>query len=156
MRLRDYFLTVVLASSVIGILEFLCYPSKAKDAARIFASVVLIHALLSPILAFAGEIKDGMPSFDIDPSPDTEFGETYEKVAKEAFEEGICKLLYTEYSLDGQNVEVHAEGFKLTEIRADRITVILSGKGALADHRGMEEYLDGLRLGDFEVRIRIG
>ena len=154
--MRDYFLTVVLAAAVIGILDFLSYPSKVKDAARIFTSVVLVHALLSPILVFAGEINDGMPSFDFDLSTETELDGTYENVAKEAFEKGICKLLYTEYGLEEQSVEIYAEGFKLIDMRADRISVILSGKGALADHRGIEEYLDGLGLGDFEVRIRIG
>ena len=154
--MADYLWTVALASLFIGVLEYLCYPSKTKDAARLFASVVLIYSLLSPVLVFASSLGDGIPPFEIEEPSDIPLGGTYEKVAEEAFKEGICKLLYTNYGVEAEDTAVSVEGFQLDEMKARRIVIVLSGKAALSDRRGMEQYLNGLGLGECEVRIRIG
>ncbi len=154
--MADYLWTVALASLFIGVLEYLCYPSKTKDAARLFASVVLIHSLLSPVLVFAAAFSDGIPSFEIEEPSDLPLGGTYEEVAEDAFIEGICKLLYTKYEIKAEDATVSVDGFRLDEMKARRIVIVLSGKAAFSDHRGIEQYLNGLDLGECEVRVRIG
>lgn len=154
--MADYLWTVALASLFIGVMEYLCYPSKTKDAARLFAAFVLIHSLLSPILLFASTLSDGIPQFEFEDPSDHPLDGTYERVAREAFQEGICKLLYTKYGIDTQDAAISVDGFRVDEMKARRIVIVLSGKATLADHRGIEEYIDGLGLGDCEVRIRIG
>ena len=156
MLLGEYLLTVAFVSSVVGVLEFLFYPSAGKEAARLCAAVVIIHAFLSPVLSFAASFPEGTDIFGDLEQPDIPFEDSYSEVAEEAFLEGICKLLCSRYGLDAEHVSVSAESFDVKEMRARRVTVLLSGTAALADYRGIEAYLNGLSLGNCEVRIRIG
>lgn len=152
----EYLLCVTAISITVGVLEYLYYPSKSKDAAKVCASVILIHALLSPVLSFAASLPEGLPSFDTQVPSDIPLDDTFKKTAEVAFKEGIIKLLCASYGLDAEDISVSVEGFEVTEMSARRVKVTLSGAAALSDHRGMEEYLNGLSLGECEVRIRIG
>ena len=152
----NYLLTVAALSCAVGVIEYLFYPSKAKEAARICSAVILVHALLSPVLSFAASLSEGLPSFDLQPPTDIPFEDTYEKTAEDAFKEGICKLLCANYGLKPENVSVFTEGFEVSTMKAQRIIILLRGEAALCDHRGMEAYLDSLSIGACEVRIRIG
>ena len=156
MRLGEYLLTVAVLSCAVGVLEYLYYPSRARDAAAICASVILIHALLSPVLSFASSLPDGLPPLDTLVPSDIPFDDTYEKTAEEAFREGIRKFVCANYGLSAEDVSVSVEGFDITKMTAKRVKVTLSGTASLSDHRGMEAYLNGLSLGECEVRIRIG
>lgn len=155
MRLPSYLFSVAVASFVVGILEFLSYSSKTKESARLCASVILIHALLTPVLSFAASISDS-PSFDFSIPGDIPYDDAYEKTAKDAFKDGISKLICSKYELKPENVTVSVRGFNVSELRAEEIVVLLSGSAALSDARGIESYLNGLSLGKCEVKIRIG
>jgi hypothetical protein len=155
MPLSDYLITVALISVTVGILDYLSYPSKMREAVRIFASVIIIYALITPVLTFVNRIPDN-GNLGIQLPSELPNNGTYETVAKQAFENGICKLLYTKYGIDDEDVSVSAQGFDVREMRAERIVVILSGRAALVDYRGVEEYISGLSLGNCEVKIRIG
>ena len=156
MRLGEYLLTVAVLSCAVGVLEYLYYPSRARDAAAICASVILVHALLSPVLSFAASLSDGSPIIEVLPPTDIPFEDAYKETAEEAFGEGIRKLVCANYGLSAEDVSVSVEGFDITEMTAKRVKVTLSGTASLSDHRGMEAYLNGLSLGKCEVRIRIG
>ena len=155
MPLPDYLISVAVAAFVVGILEFLSYSSKAKESARLCAAVILIHALLTPVLSFAASISDS-PSIDLQVPGDIPYDSVYEETAKDAFKDGICKLLCSKYELDQENVTVFVSGFDVSKMCAEQIVVLLSGSAVLSDARGMESYLNGLSLGNCEVRIRIG
>lgn len=152
----DYLASIAVASCLVGILEYLSYSERTKSVVRLCASILLLHAVLTPVLGLCSSLKDGSFAPDFGIVGEEISGGEYEAVAEEAFCEGICKLLYTKFGVKSENALVRAEGFDFEKMRAERITVILSGAGALADQRAIREYISELGLGECEVIIRIG
>ena len=83
-------------------------------------------------------------------------GEGYEAVAEEAFSRGVASAVADEFSLDEKNLRVELYGFDFENMKAERIRVILSGRAALADYKGIEKYVNGLDIGVCECEIEIG
>ena len=48
---------------------------------------------------------------------------------------------------------MYTEGFDMTKMRAEKITVILSGKGVIADYHRVVEMIEGEGLGECEVKL---
>ena len=152
----EYLITVAFVSSAVGVLEFLFYRSRGGGAARFCACVILTHAIIAPALSLAASLPDRVPLLEDVEMPDIPHGDTFGQIAEEGFEEGVCKLLCANFGFDEENVSASAVGFEPSEMRAERIVVLLSGSAALSDYKSVEAYLNGLSIGNCEVRIRIG
>ena len=114
-----------------------------------------------PVVAFVSDIADGMLRLEIDEIVDglggsvTEDGE-YKRVAEEAFSEGIRRLVADRYGISTDKVEVYVFGYDFENMRADKIKVVMRGAAGLKDLRLVEEYLNGLNMGECEVRSDFG
>ena len=148
----EYFTGVFAVLAVVLFCGFISYRRKRSSAARMALSILIIHTVLMPL----GSIASGDLSFDIEaPDPDTFEGGDYAEVAREAFCEGISKLIAEEFSLDAKNISVYATGFEFSSMRAERISVLLSGRAAFADPSAIEKYINGLDVGRCECEIEI-
>ena len=152
----EYFVMIVVASSALGLLSFLSYPSVSDRLVKAAASLLLLYTVLIPLANMLEELYSSLGSFDFDFSlEEVEKGE-YEEVAEEAFKNGIRKLLFTKYEIEEGEADVIVYGFDFESMKAERIRILLSGDAIYSDARGMQEYLNGLDLGKCEVEIRIG
>lgn len=152
--MKEYFISVFVLSLFLGILEKFLYKENGVIGEKKALALVLVFAVASPlpgIFQNLGALPD-LPEY----SPDIEGGAVYEEVTKEAFEEGLKRQIADEFSLKKECVEVRVSGFSFEEMRAEKITVILSLAAANADPSRIEEYVNELSIGVCEVYFEIG
>lgn len=153
----EYLISVMITSMLLGLFSYLSYPGASERAAKFAASVLFLYVVLMPTLSLVKKISDG--KIDVGDITDGihiengEYGKEYEEVAKEAFTDGIRQLIFTKYGIKEENAEVFVFGFDFERMKAEKIKILLSGKGALADWRGIEDYITELGLGVCEVEI---
>ena len=146
----------VVVSSVLGLFSFLSYSAANDRLVKAAASLLLLYTVLLPTLDLVEKLYSAIDSSDFDFSFEGVENGEYEEVAKEAFVEGIRKLLFTKYDIKEGDIGVTVHDFDFQSMRAGRIKILLSGSAIYSDVRGMREYLNGLGLGECEVEIRIG
>lgn len=152
----EYFVLVVVSASMLGFFTFLSYSPANDRLVKAAASLLLLYTVLLPTVNIVKKLCSAVDAPEFDFSMDDVIEGEYEDVAKQAFVEGIHKLLFTKYEIDKGDVEVMIYGFDFQTMRSEKIKILLSGKAVYADLRGMREYLNGLDLGKCEVEIRIG
>ena len=156
--MAEYLAGVVIMSAILGLISYASYPSGSERATKFAVSVLLLYTALMPAFSLISKLS----SVDIDSiiengyAPDFDQGGEYIEVAEESFKSGISKLIFTKYGVPEENIEVFVFGFNFESMRADSIKVILSGSGAFADFRGIEEYITEQGLGKCEVVISFG
>lgn len=159
--MAEYFVSVTAVSAFLGLLSFLSYPSASEKTVKFASSVLLLYTVAMPVVAFVSDIADGTVWLEIDEIVDglggsvTEDGE-YKRVAEEAFSEGIRRLVADRYGISTDKVEVYVFGYDFENMRADKIKVVMRGAAGLKDLRLVEEYLNGLNMGECEVRSDFG
>ncbi len=151
--MSEYAIGVFVISAIVGLLSHLSYKGKG-DPSRIALAIVLLYVVLSPIADMAENFDTGS-LFEVEYDPSI-IGEGYEAVAEEAFRRGIAEAVADEFSIDEENLRVELGGFDFENMRADKIRLILSGRAALADYKGIEKYVNGLGIGVCECEIEIG
>ena len=158
MRLADYLISVVVMSAILGFVAYASYPDSASKATKFAASVLILYVAVMPI----GELISGFRNGGFDTSeligsvPEINEGGEYVEVAEKAFKEGISKLLFTEYGIKPENASIKTEGFDFKTMRCAKMKITLYDRGALADFRGIEEYISESGLGECEVYLSIG
>ncbi len=151
--MSEYAIGVFVISALVGLLSHIAYKGKS-DPSGFALAIVLLYVVISPLADMVGEMDtDSFFGTDYDSSL---VGDGYSGVAEQAFAEGIRSAVADEFSLDGENIRVELYGFDFERMRAERIRVILSGKAALADYKGIEKYINGLERGVCECEIEIG
>ena len=148
--MKEYMLSVFLISALVGVLSLIAYRGKS-DPSRLALGIILVYVVVSPLselpLEFdfnnlLGEIS--VPSGEV------------EGVAEEAFAEGIARAVASKFSLSEENVRVTVYGFDFSSMTAERIRIYLSGRGALADYKQIEKYINEQKIGECECEIEIG
>ena len=154
----DYLVSVLVISSLLGLITYLSYPGASERTTKFAVSVLLIYTVMTPILTFISEFS-GADAQDIlenikgeIPDGDKE----YISVSEEAIKSAIKKLIFSEYGIPEENIQVNVFGFDFERMRAEKINVILSGKGALSDYRSIERFVSELNIGVCEVMIEFG
>ncbi len=153
----EYLASCVVMAVVLALISYISYPGASQKSIKFASSVLLLYTVMMPVGTFVSEIYSVRNISDI-------FGEEFIKpdggeyieVAEDAFVDGIIKFIVDEYRADRENIDVIISGFSFTDMRAEHITVYLSGKAALLDRRGMESKINGLGLGKCEVFLDIG
>lgn len=148
--MSEYAIGVFVISAVVGICSHISYKGKS-DPSKLALAIVLLYVVVSPIADMT--LSGSLIGAEYDPSI---IGDGYEVVAEQAFSEGILAAVADEFSLDKENLRVEIDGFDFEKMRAERIRVILSGRAAFADHKGIEKYINGLDRGVCECEIEIG
>ncbi|MBQ8689514.1 MAG: hypothetical protein IJ515_04035 [Clostridia bacterium] len=153
--MSEYIISVIAAASVVALGSFISYSGKGdKKTASAAMSVILLYTVITPIISF---VSDFTPSdvgdfFDELRVPEEKESEYYD-VAKDAFCDGIKKMVCEEFSLSSKDVSVSVSGFQLEDMRAQRVKIILSGRAALADARRIAASVTDAGLGECEVEI---
>ncbi len=151
----EYISSVVAVSVTLGAISFLNYSSASEKAVKLVCVAVLISAVVLPLSTVIGSLDSDLSDFPWQ-TPEIDADGKYEETAKEAFQDGICKLLCSKYTLSEKDVTVRVYDLDFKNMKAGNIKVLLSGSAALADHRLIEEYLTEQGLGECEVDIRLG
>ena len=161
--MREYLVSVTVVSALLGLINYLSYPGASEKATRFAVSVLLIYTTVLPILTFVSSMSatDAMPDLidrikeEAEKKPSGE-REEYLEVSEEAIKKGISKVLFTEYGIAEENVQIYLEEFDFESMRSKKIKLTLSGGGALSDYRRIEEYINSFGIGKCEVNIEFG
>lgn len=150
----DYLVSVVVMTAIVGFITYISYPGASERAMKVVSAILLIYTVAHPAVSLVKEISGGdflSAIYDADLS-DTDMGnDTYIEITENAFREGIKKEISSKYSISEENIEVHVFDIDFESMTAGKIKIILKGKAALADWRGMEQYINSLKLGRCEV-----
>ena len=148
--MSEYAIGVFVISAVVGICSHIAYKGKS-DPSHLALTIVLLYVVVSPIAEMT--LDGSLVGVEYDESI---IGDGYEGVAEQAFGRGILSAVADEFSLDKENLRVEIDGFDFQKMTAERIRVILSGRAALADRKGIEKYVNKLEIGVCECEIEIG
>ena len=139
--------------TVMGALVSLSLALSYKDDAALKGAlmILLLYIFTVPLI---NAVKD----FDINsPVLDLEYAEEYEgqleSVTRAAYENGIRMYIADKFSLDAADISVKAEGYDVSAVKAERISVVLSGEARMADYRAIEEGLKKNGFDNCEVKI---
>lgn len=149
-------------SALLGLISYLSYPGASEKATRFAVSVLLIYTSILPILTFVSRLADGRElSFIEEIRQEAENNSASEKgeyitVSEDAIKEGIKNLIFAEYGVAEEDINVHLYGFDFEKMRAESIKIILRGGGALSDYRSIENFVNSLGIGECEVNIEFG
>ncbi len=151
--MTEYFTALISVSALISIAAALSYKDMGESRAlRAAFAVILLYVTVMPLLG-------ALSNFDAD---DFKFGtEDYDfggenaagELTREAFERGVRLYICQEFSLDGDDVSVTVSGFDPIAVRAEKISVRLSGRAAFADFRAIKARLSKNGFDNCEVLI---
>ena len=150
--MSEYALAVFGICLVVGICLTVSHGSgKAQSLAL---GIITLWVILSPLGDMAEHFDPNSwgESFDI---PEYNSGEI-DIVIEDAFADGICSAVSDKFSLDREDVRVRLYGFDKTEMRAEKIMIILSGRAAFSDYKAVEKYINSMEVGECNVEIEIG
>ena len=151
--MREYIVSLVCAAAVLALLSLLSYKYESDIGRRAAFAVLIIWITLVPFSKQVFSGKFDFPSYNIDIS---DYGEEYKRVAEDAFISGVKTMICERFSLDSDEVDVRAHGFDFEKMRAESISVLLSGKAALASYKDIEKYVEDSGLGECDTEIEIG
>ena len=151
--MNEYVLTVFAVCVITGVLGLISYGSGRAE--KLALGVITLYIIIAPLVSALSDM-DIDSIFDKITLPEQELEGGYSEVAEEAFSEGIARAVAEEFSLNKENIRVKIRGFDFENMRADSITVILSGRSVTADYRAIEKYFNGLDVGVCKVEIEIG
>lgn len=148
----EYLFSAFIMSLVFSVMSYLSYSAASERTLRYVRGILLFYILILPLSSFVLELRQLDFSY---PSSDFIGENLTEETAEQGFCEGIRTLVAERYNIAEKNVSVRVFGFDFSKMRAERVTVFLSGAGALVDWRTLENYLDSLGIGDCEVELLI-
>ena len=150
--MREYFTGVFAVIALAVALGAIAYRGRRDITLKMAFGVLITYTVLVPI----GNLTSGEVSLP-ELSPDfSEYTEDYVQVCKDAFADGVRRLISDKFALSYDDVSVAVFDFDFETLRAGRIKVILSGSAVIADRYKIEDYINGEELGRCEVEIRIG
>lgn len=151
--MNGHFALVFAVAFAAAVASFVSYDGGKSTAARGAISIVLLLSVSQPIMAFAEELSElRAPTFS---DFETEVDGEYEETAREAFSEGVARLIAEEFSLSEKNISVKAEGFDFKSMTAEKIFVTLYGAAALRDSAAIEKFVNNCGFGECYAEIGI-
>ena len=153
--MTGYLGTLIAVGAVVAFSGFVSYAGESEKTVKSAIGVILLSALIFPILALLNSIS----TIDINGIFDTSFEDAavedslYYKTAEENFALGVERLICEELGISFDDVLVYLSGFDMVSMRAEKITIILSGKAVYADYRRVVETIRAEGLGECEVKL---
>lgn len=152
----EYLGFLVTASAVVALGSLISHGGKTERAVRLALGVMLLSVAVVPLIsAVTDAVDDAKLIFSEDVPPEGTSGNLYEKTAEDAFCEGIKKLVVSEFSVSKSEIDVRVFGFKVDEMCADSVKIILSGSAVHTDYRSLCSRIEELGLGKCEVELEI-
>ena len=151
--MSEYFLTVISVGVVSAVAGVLIYDPERAAASRTAISIVLLLAVSAPVGGIISELGSvGLPELP----EDITVGEgEYERVAEEAFKDGIAAMLADKYSIGEDCFSVRVTGFRFFDMQAEDINVTLTGAAVKCDPLAVERYINSYGIGDCHAEIGI-
>ncbi len=152
--LGDYLVLIVVLSAVVAVVSSSAHPQLSSESNMAIGAICLL-ALASPVISLfnSGGFIPALPDL-----PDIPVSGGIEEVSTEAFAEGI-EAAIVERLGEGGDVEVLVLGLSVSEMRAEKITIVLSGVYATLDNRSLSVWVRDSFLipgGECEVIINLG
>ena len=152
----EYLGFLITASAVVALGGLTSHGGRSQGIVKLALGVMLLSVSVVPLISAVTDAVDDANLIFSESAPSGEIsGSIYEKTAEDAFCEGVKKLAVSEFSIANSDVEVRAFGFKVGEMRADRVKIILSGSAVHADYRSLCSRIEELGLGECEVELEI-
>ena len=151
--MKEYLVCVVLISALASLCSHFFGEAGSARFGRLAVGTVLLYAVLSPLASLSVSLPE-LPS--ITPPAEGEETPLYEARAQAAFCEGIRETLCERFGISEECISVRSEGFSVTEMRAERVCVLLSGKGIFLNSLAVAAFVEEAGLGECEVEIEIG
>ncbi len=117
--------------------------------------IITLWVILSPLGEIVGHF-DPDAWLDSIKIPEYEGGDEMNYIIEDAFADGISRAVAERFSLEDKDIRIRLYGFDKTEMRAEKIMIILSGRAALADYKAVEKYVREMEVGECNVEIEIG
>ena len=154
--MTQYLTSLVAISSLVGICSYISYGEAEDKLTKSAMALMLVYVTVTPIVSLAASFaEDGFFEYGEDFSDiaieDTEFKET----AEQAFVLGIKKLLKEEFSISETDTDVVVFGFDSIKMKADKVKIVLKGRSAVADSRGIIQRMNEIDIGECEVELRV-
>ena len=143
----EYLSSVTMLAIILDLLEALS-AERYKTLTRAAVSIILVITIITPIPSLMGKFR-GELDFSLDDSIESE------DIRLASFEEGVARYIASEFNLAREDVEVEAIKFSPTEMKAEKILIILSGKAVTANYKKIERDVGQLGIGEAEVKIEI-
>lgn len=151
--MTQYALGTFVILAISGILSLLSYGFGTSE--KIAVGIITAFIIISPILSAVRQV-DASGLLDSITDSGYEPDKTPSLVAEKAFAEGIKSAISEKYTIDKDNIRVKITAFDMKAMMAGEIKIFLCGRAALADYRGIEEYVNGLGMGVCRVEIELG
>lgn len=151
----EYLFLALVLSLLIGVVSALSLPEHASET-RAALGAVALFALASPIVSLLGS---GISPPSLGEIILPEYSDGYTQVLSEAYEDGLCCAIAERLGIERDEVSVLVRDIDVKNMRASSLRVTLTGGAALADVRGLREWLSGEFLAsgaDGEVVIEFG
>ena len=152
--MKAYLISVVLICAMVSLASHFLSGTEAARYGRLALAVVLLWAVISPLFSLLSALPE-LPSLPDFPSEE-DGSPLYEARAEEAFCEGVRAAVCEKFSLEESEVSVRTEGFDVASMRAQRICILLKGKGTLSDTFSIASFVEAEGLGECVVEIEFG
>ncbi|MBQ8372338.1 MAG: hypothetical protein IJX38_05340 [Clostridia bacterium] len=136
--MKEYIFTLAAVAAVTSIALSLSHSDMKKPTGTALGILVLC-AIAAPIGGLVASLSDaalGLPGVD-----STVMTDECEDTVCAAFEDGIASAVAEHLGQEKESVEVRCDGFNMSEMRADKIHVRLTGTAALADPHLVRQYV---------------
>ena len=153
--MKAYLISVVLICAMVSLASHFLSGTEAARYGRLGLSVVLLWAVISPLSDLLHALPE-IPDFSLPSVEEGEEAPLYAVRAEAAFCDGIRAAISERFSLPDSQISVRTEGFDVTQMRAERVCVLLKGASVLADSFSIAAFIEAEGLGDCEVEIEIG
>ena len=151
--MREYFVLAASLSVLVALGGLMIYGEEGGKSARAAMGVILLCTLSIPPAKAVLALRDADIGGLFEEVGEVGGGSVLGEVASESFAEGTEKMICERFSISEDEVEVHVFGLDTSSMRAEKIVVVLRGRGALSDLRGIRAAVEDAGLGKCEVNI---
>ena len=145
----EYLIAAVTLSLIASVVSSLAHPASDGVVRTAVGAVVLLF-IAAPAVGLIRELPKRIEL----PEPAAPVYGDLSDACLESYLDGVRAEICSYSSLPTECVRVSCEGFRLEDISCTRLTVTLSGRGVLTDHRTLRQHLiDSLNIKECEIVI---
>ena len=135
--LENYVIEIVKLLIFFGVSFNFVHPRQAK-AAKLSVGIAVLCAVMLPLVGVIADNGLKIPEIVFTEYKEIE-NENYVKIA---FEEALQESVSTICDIDKNDVKVFVEKVDMESMKAEKIHIVLSGKGLYSDYRSLAEKIE--------------
>ena len=136
--MREMIIYTVVLTAAVALASFVLHGVGDKRAVRLALGAILLCGLAMPLRALFDADAPGLPELGLQESgtlPDTH------AILESAYRDGIRRAICNKWDLEYDDVSAVVIGFDASRATCDKLTVTLTGSGATADKRAIENWI---------------